>query len=644
MKFEVVNPNYEQSPFSGMDRSHWLEAGKFLLGGLFSHIKSMDDPIDPPRNEEKISYPASGDRRGRIGAARFEGLARSLCLAVPLILEEENLRLNGIPVRDYYARQIVKGMTAGTETGFGTLKELIEEEGGPGPFQQTVDCGIMGISLLISKPVIWDRYAPEEKEIVAKFLSEYGHYRTHDSNWRFFNLLALTFLKTEGYEVDEVLYKDHLEYLLSLYAGDGWYRDGNLFDYYSAWEFILDAAIWCKYYGYKYEKKSAAVFEKNIRLFLSTYWRMFGEKGESILWGRSGTYRFCASAALCAGGFLENYGSPSDLSFPSARRLMSGNLLQFITKEEMFIHSVPCLGFYGPFLPMVQSYSCVTSPFWCSKAFLCLILEKNHPFWTEKEENSWDQTEEFVHTLKAPGIRCVNHRESGITEIKTSKFIFDRSSDYLQAYGRVAFSSVLPWEKMTDGPAEAMAYKLNGKDVPTSVAFCKDEAGILYRTAFFDILKSRTRKVDMADLEVPYGTLRVDRVRVNDRPFTLTLGHFGLPVEDGILEVKEGSVEFEKRSLPYIIAKTKNLQTAIVLYSGWQKLSCCFREDVNAVSKRSCLLYASYTREKFYDKSEYLIALYLTKDADSDFSMEELSAFDGRERVDFTGIDGLVCL
>ena len=59
--------------------------------------------------------------------------------------------------------------------------------------------------------------------------------------------------------------------------------------------------------------------------------------------------------------------------------------------------------------------------------------------------------------------------------------------------------------------------------------------------------------------------------------------------------------------------------------------------------KKSCLLYASYTREKFYDKSEYLIALYLTKAADSDFCPEELSAFDGRERVDFTDIEGFVC-
>ncbi|HBE86854.1 MAG TPA: hypothetical protein DDW53_18040, partial [Lachnoclostridium sp.] len=88
----------------------------------------------------------------------------------------------------------------------------------------------------------------------------------------------------------------------------------------------------------------------------------------------------------------------------------------------------------------------------------------------------------------------------------------------------------------------------------------------MYRTAFFDIMKSRAKKVDMADIEVPFGTLRVDRVRINDRPFTLTLGHFGLPVEDGVLEVKEGIVEYEKQSLPYIIAKTKNYQTAIVLY------------------------------------------------------------------------------
>lgn len=646
MKFELEHPNRDLSPYSGMDREHWLEAGKFLLKGLFSHVKSLNDPIDPPRSEDQVSYPRPGDLPGRRGAARFEGLARSMCVAVPLFLEDENISVNGIKLRDYYAGQTVRGMSKGAETGFGRLQELIEETGGGSAFQQTVECGIMGLNLLVSKELIWDRYNKEEKEIVAAYLSEYGHYQTCDSNWRFFNLLTLTFLKTAGYEVDEVLYRDHLDYLLSLYAGDGWYRDGNLFDYYSAWEFVLDAALWCHYYGYQWEPEAAAVFEANIRLFLSSYWRIFSENGESILWGRSGTYRFCASSALCAGGFLkgdaDSLAGPAPLSYGAARRLMSGNLLQFITKEEMFIGDIPCLGFYGPFSPMVQSYSCASSPFWCGKAFLCLVLEKEHPFWQAKEENLWEQDLEPVRTLTGPGICFVNHRESGITEIKTAKFLFEPSSDYLPAYARVAFSSALPWEKMSESPAQAMTYQLNGK-VPASFAFCKEEKSVLYRTAFFDVMKSRTTKVDMADIKVPFGTLRIDRVRTGERPFTLTLGHFGLPVEDGLLEVREGWVEWENRKFPYLIAKSKRFQTGIVLHSGWQKLSYVIRENVNAVCKKSCLLYASYTREQFYDRSEALVALYLTKGADLEFTEEELTAFAGRDRVDFTGADGLVC-
>ncbi len=67
-----------------------------------------------------------------------------MCMAVPLILEDENLTLNGINVRDYYAYQIVRGMTAGAETGFGTLNELIEEKVGPGLFSKLWNAGSWG--------------------------------------------------------------------------------------------------------------------------------------------------------------------------------------------------------------------------------------------------------------------------------------------------------------------------------------------------------------------------------------------------------------------------------------------------------------------------------------------------------------------
>lgn len=632
MKFSVNDPDYITSPYTGMTRKHWLEAAKMVLIGVFSHIHSLDDPVMPPRSENKISYPRPDSKPGVVGAARYEGLARTMCMAVPLMLEDETLELGGINLRDYYAHQIVTGMQAGTPNTFGTLQELLKERPDGGPYQQTVECGIMAINLMNSRSVIWDRYTQEEKDIVAKFMSDFGHYRTHESNWRFFNLHALTFLKCVGYPVDETIYQDHLEYLFSLYAGDGWYRDGNLFDYYSAWEFMVDANCWCDWYGYEHEPEMAEMIERNHDAFIRSYWRMFGRNGESILWGRSGTYRFCTCSPFAASFWLKH----TNLHPGLARRVMSGNLLQFLTREEMFMNGVPCLGFYGPFSAMVQNYSCSGSPFWMSKAFLCLCLPEDHPFWTDKEEDGWDGLEDnecsaagaqgvSSVTVDGSGMQFVNHRESGITEIKTSKFILSPESDYLPAYSRVAFSSALPWEKFSGGPAEAMAYfckcsRYPDGAVPTSMAYCGRDGGVLYRRAYFDLPATRMDRVDLADIEVPYGTVRVDRFRMSDRPFTVTLGNYGLPVEGDQVQVEEGEVQGH----PYRIAVSGGMQTAVVLLQGWQQVNSVIREGVSAVSDKSCLLYAEASRKEWYDAMPPLACVMLQKPADVPFTEEEL--------------------
>lgn len=632
MKYTVEHPDYQKSPYTGMTRQHWLDAARLVLGGVFSHIHSLDDPVMPPRSETEISYPQPDSLPGTVAAARFEGLARTMCMAVPLMLEDESLELNGINIRDYYAHQIVTGMQPKTPNTFGTLGELLKERPDGGPYQQTVECGIMAINLMNSRKVIWDRFTAEEKEITAKFLSEFGHHRTHDGNWRFFNLHALTFLKCVGYPVDETVYQDHLEYLFSLYAGDGWYRDGNLFDYYSAWEFMVDANCWCDWYGYEHEPEIAEMIERNYNVFIQNYWRMFSRQGESILWGRSGTYRFCTCSPFAAGFYLKH----TKLSPGLARRIMSGNLLQFLTREEMFINDVPCLGFYGPFSPMVQHYSCSGSPFWMSKAFLCLTLPEDHPFWTEKEVDGWESLEdnecaaegkEGVSSVTVPGsgMEFVNHRESGITEMKTSKFILSPDSDYLPAYSRVAFSSALPWEKLNGGPAEAMTYfcqcpKYPEGSVPTSMAFCGKESGVLYRRAYFDLPANRVDRVDLADIEVPYGTLRVDRFRMSDRPFTVTLGNYGLPLEEGEVKLEEGEIDGH----PYKIASGPRMQTAVVALMGWQEVCGAMREGVSAVTEKSYLLYLKTRRGQWYDGMQPLVSVMLQKPAGEPFTREEL--------------------
>ncbi len=39
MKFEVKNPDYGKSPYTGMTKEHWLEACEFLLEGIFPELK-----------------------------------------------------------------------------------------------------------------------------------------------------------------------------------------------------------------------------------------------------------------------------------------------------------------------------------------------------------------------------------------------------------------------------------------------------------------------------------------------------------------------------------------------------------------------------------------------------------------------------
>lgn len=57
MAFEPENKDYELSPYTGLTRESWIEAAKYLLEGIFSHIESMDYPVVVPRQETVVTYP-----------------------------------------------------------------------------------------------------------------------------------------------------------------------------------------------------------------------------------------------------------------------------------------------------------------------------------------------------------------------------------------------------------------------------------------------------------------------------------------------------------------------------------------------------------------------------------------------------------
>lgn len=93
MKFEPKHLDYEQSPWTGMTRESWIEAGEYLLGGIFGNIPAFDAPVVMPRRETQITYPHSADAVWEQRAEYFEGLARSFLIAAPLIHDNPSLRI-----------------------------------------------------------------------------------------------------------------------------------------------------------------------------------------------------------------------------------------------------------------------------------------------------------------------------------------------------------------------------------------------------------------------------------------------------------------------------------------------------------------------------------------------------------------------
>ena len=165
--------------------------------------------------------------------------------------------------------------------------------------QQVCELGNLAMWSVILPEVFWDRLNSTEKKSVAATLSEWGHGWTKSHNWRWFNVMMLTFLDLNGYEVDKELMTSHLDNLLHHYAGDGWYRDTS-YDYYTVHVFHLYGAVWAKYYGEKNFPGRTYMIDRNFNEFTKSYPMIFSRKGHVNMYGRSIIYRLGASAGMGA--------------------------------------------------------------------------------------------------------------------------------------------------------------------------------------------------------------------------------------------------------------------------------------------------------------------------------------------------------
>lgn len=642
MVFEPKTIDLQLSPYTGLTRKSWLEACEYLLEGIFKNIKKESDPVVMPRTEDVVTYPhkeSTGDlRRAEEKAEYFEGLARSMFIAAPLIHHNKEIIICGHNIRNYYKTQILAACTKDHPNSVGTYEELVDfigKEDPFRPFQQTVETCALVVCLDTCKEEIWDTYTKEEKDKIAKFLSAFGHGNTVPQNWRLFNMLVLAFLNREGYEIDKDIMRNHGQAILNYYAGDGWYRDGHSFDYYSCWAFNVYSPIWNNWYGYENEPYLAKKFEENSNELVKTYTDFFDRDGFTNMWGRSNIYRNAATSPLDANFLLKDPKADPGLS----RRIASGSLLQFLKREDFLTEfGIPAMGFYGQFTPLVQGYSCAESPLWLGKAFLCLHLSEDHPFWSEIENNgTWEcmeknQVKETV--LNGPALCFTNHEANGETILRTGKVVKNIRDDHgMWNYSKLTYNTKYPWESAPSEEVESQQYVL--KDIKTdhyekgNVTFWHGlKKGVLYRRQFFnyDITREATwiQGINLGDFPVPKGVIRVDKLKLHRRPISITLGSYGFP--DNGTEI----IKMEKGKEKAVILKGSDFtgrkkQMAMTIFDGWDEIEIIKSKGTNPDSKDSIIIYGKTTKKKHNGYEPYiLVSQVITKEGWEEFSEEEI--------------------
>jgi hypothetical protein len=615
--FELKNPDFALSPYTGMTREEWIHCGVHVLEGAFQYVDDNKTPMYLPKFPGK-SYPAHGNSKAlpdKRSAAIFEAVARTFNIAAPLLENNKELTVCGIKLIDYYKYHLLKLLTdPECDYYIGSPKST--------PFQPTCELGNLSLWNLVLPDVFWNRLTDIEKEKVATKVYEWAVSLTCTHNWRYFNVMMLTFLDCYGFKSDKKLMLSHLDNLLLHYAGDGWYRDHS-YDYYTVHVFQLYNSVWVEKYGKKNFPDRAEIINNHRKEFYKTYPLIFSKSGGINMYGRSIIYRLGASAAIPAAftGNEDQFMDPGD-----ARRIASSALMQFAGNLKFFNQGIPSLGFYGPFEPCIQEYSCSASAYWMFIGFIALTLPEDHPFWTKKEKDGhWSKIKknEVLSKYSAGmGILLSNHGKSGTSEIRPGK-IHNQDSNYC----RLVYNTAFPWEAERDDgiTSSGLSLLLIDHDDKAKLPSHVDAAGyrdnVLYRQAAYRYdVTNIPCFIDMASIVIPGGEIRIERMR-KIRKSKLYLGHFSMPHLGGEPEIIRKDIDGKN----CIISKIPGRKLSITNFMGWKKIGALENTDLHPECHKSTLLYAEYEDlECEYGPVEILISILLHKTDDSDWDNCEL--------------------
>jgi hypothetical protein len=250
----------------------------------------------------------------------------------------------------------------------------------PGQGQPMVESASVALGLRLTRPWLWDGLDAAVRDRVEEWLRGALRHLPAPNNWYLFPFTVAGFLESVGRADAETAEARNraLELLETWYGGQGWYTDGDgrAFDHYNGWALHLYPVLDAQLAG------RSTVHGSRLREHLESFALLFGADGAPIHFGRSLTYRFAATSAVALGAVTGH----TPLTPGTSRRLISRSLRYFLDRGAVGDDGLLSRGWHGPHEPTVQFYSGPASPYWASKAFVCLLAPADHPLWTDPEQ------------------------------------------------------------------------------------------------------------------------------------------------------------------------------------------------------------------------------------------------------------------
>ncbi|PRX66702.1 hypothetical protein B0I32_105142 [Nonomuraea fuscirosea] len=403
MSFRRPPSDDHLSGHTGWTRAHWEAMADHLLDSVLPYATD---------GFAQFRLPGRASRSGPVSDG-LEGFARTFLLAAFRIAGA------GGRVPPALIERYASGLVAGTDPAHPHAWPPLTDMS-----QQLVEAASIALALHETRPWLFDRLAPAERERVVAWLAGFIGRRTPDNNWVLFRVVVEQFLAEAGGPYEPAEIQGGLERIEDWYAGDGWYSDGQgkNFDYYCGWAMHLYPSLWARMAG---DTARQELYAARLHRFLGQYQHFFAADGGPVHQGRSLTYRFATVVPFWLGALT----GATPLPPGRTRRIASGALRHFAEHGAPDERGLLTLGWYDAFEPVTQSYSGPASPYWASKAFLGLLLPPEHPVWTAPEQAAPVDLADQTLAMPAPGWLLHATRDDGVVRLINHGSDRDRVQD-----------------------------------------------------------------------------------------------------------------------------------------------------------------------------------------------------------------------